>query len=102
MFTQAHPNEERRETHEEGQEERGVAGEQKLRGLLYQELLWPSPPKHSTVTGALQPSLQHPPITPPLALQAWPQRMKRKEEGGFRASLFPLFLLNFSANISGV
>lgn len=102
MFTQAHPNEGKRETQEESsKEKRSRQRTEAKRFVVPGAPLAVSTLSHHS-DRALQPSLQHPSLTPPLALQALAAENEEKRRGGFRASLFPLFLLNFSANISAV
>lgn len=65
--------------------------------LWHPELLWPSLPRRRPA--ALPPTPFHYTTFRPIGL-ATENEEKRRE--GFRAFLFPLFLLNFSANISAV
>lgn len=66
-------------------------------GLWQPELLWPFLPHHRPAT--LPPTPFHYTTFRPIGL-ATENEEKRRE--GFRACLSPIFLLNFSANISAV
>lgn len=66
-------------------------------GLCQPEGLWSSLPRHRP--GTLPPTPFHYTTFRPLGL-ATENEEKRRE--GFRAFLSPIFLLNFSANISAV
>lgn len=94
MFSQAQPNE-KRETHEESRQrtEAKVCCTRSSFGLLY--LSTPQSPSPPT----LLPTPSYYTTSSPAGLAT---ENEEKRRGGFRAVLFPLSLLNFSANISAV